>query len=382
MIQRRPFTFDRTVRLVIGVLIAGLLLALVNYLRGVLLPFLVSWLLAYMVHPFVKWLQYKVGLKNRVLSVVVALIVVLGIIVGLITLLVPLVSSEVGKMNVLINNYISSGSSQSIIPVAWQEEIKAFFASIDVRSLLQDPDIQKVIKRIAPQLWSLLGSSLSAIAGLAVFFICLLYVVFILIDYEKISSGWIRIVPRRYRPLITGIVSDLEVGMNRYFRGQALVALLVGILFAIGFSITGMPLAIVVGLFIGLLNLVPYLQTLGLIPCLLLGILQSAETGVSFWWVLLGIAIVFIVVQCIEDFILVPKIMGDVTGLNPAIILLALSIWGALLGMVGMIIALPMTTLIISYYKRLVLHEGEALPIPGNEEHDETEEPASSCPEE
>ena len=110
------------------------------------------------------------------------------------------------------------------------------------------------------------------------------------------------------------------------------------------------------------------MQTLGLIPCLLLGILQSAETGVSYWWVLLGIAIVFVVVQCIEDLVLVPKIMGNVTGLNPAVILLALSIWGALLGMVGMIIALPMTTLIISYYKRLVLHEGDALPFPAEEE--------------
>lgn len=366
--SRRPFTFDRTVRLVIGVIIAILLLLVVNYLRGVLLPFLISWFLAYMIQPFVKWLQYKVGLKNRVLSVVAALVIFVGVFAGLIALLVPLISLEVGKMNVLINNYLSSGATQSIIPEAWQDEIKAFYASLDIKSLLQDPDVQGIIKRVAPQLWNLLGSSVSAIAGLAVFFVCLLYVVFILIDYEKISSGWIHIVPSRYRPLVSGIVSDLENGMNRYFRGQALVALFVGVLFAIGFSITGLPLAIVVGLFIGLLNMVPYLQTLGLIPCLLLGILQSAETGVSYWWVLLGIAIVFVVVQCIEDFVLVPKIMGNVTGLNPAVILLALSIWGALLGMVGMIIALPMTTLIISYYKRLVLHEGDALPFPAEEE--------------
>ncbi|MBR5172756.1 MAG: AI-2E family transporter, partial [Phascolarctobacterium sp.] len=66
--------------------------------------------------------------------------------------------------------------------------------------------------------------------------------------------------------------------------------------------------------------------------------------------------------QCIQDLFLVPKIMGDVTGMNPAIILLSLSIWGALLGVTGMIIALPMTTLCISYYKRFVL-KGETLPF-------------------
>ena len=102
--SRRPFTFDRTVRLVIGVIIAILLLLVVNYLRGVLLPFLISWFLAYMIQPFVKWLQYKVGLKNRVLSVVAALVIFVGVFAGLIALLVPLISMEVGKMNVLINN--------------------------------------------------------------------------------------------------------------------------------------------------------------------------------------------------------------------------------------------------------------------------------------
>jgi predicted PurR-regulated permease PerM len=143
--------------------------------------------------------------------------------------------------------------------------------------------------------------------------------------------------------------------MNHYFRGQALIALIVGILFVIGFTIIGLPLAIIMGIFIGMLTMVPYLKAVAIIPCLLLGLLQSAETGRSFISVLIGIAVVFIVIQSIEDMILTPKIMGKITGLNPAIILLALSVWGSLMGMVGMIIALPTTTLMISYYKRFVL---------------------------
>ena len=145
--------------------------------------------------------------------------------------------------------------------------------------------------------------------------------------------------------------------MNRYFRGQACVAFLVGILFSIGFSIVGLPLAILLGLFIGLLNMVPYLQVVGFLPTLLLCLLKSVEPGQSFWWLVIGCIIVFVVVQIIQDMILVPRIMGHVMGLNPAIILLSLSIWGTLLGLIGMIIALPLTTLLQSYYERYILRE-------------------------
>ena len=145
--------------------------------------------------------------------------------------------------------------------------------------------------------------------------------------------------------------------MNRYFRGQALVALISGLLCAIGFYFTGLPLAIVFGLFVGVLTLVPYLKTIALIPGLFLAYLQSVETGQSFGSIILWVSIVFIAVQVIEDLFLVPKIMGKVTGLNPAVILLSLSVWGSLMGFAGLIIALPFTSLIISYYKRFVLKE-------------------------
>ena len=165
------------------------------------------------------------------------------------------------------------------------------------------------------------------------------------------------VIPKKYRHFVTELRDDVEAGMNRYFRGQALVAAIVGVLFAIGFSIIGLPLAITMGLFIGLLNLVPYLQTVGFIPVIFLALLQSMETGQSFWWFMLAVFIVFVVVQSTQDLLLVPKIMGKAMGLNPAIILLSLSVWGALFGIIGMIIALPATTLLISYYTRFVIND-------------------------
>jgi hypothetical protein len=147
----------------------------------------------------------------------------------------------------------------------------------------------------------------------------------------------------------------VEKGMNSYFRGQALIALIVGILFAIGFKIINLPLGITFGLFVGVLNLVPYLQTISLIPAVLLSIIKAAEYNQNFLLVLLSVALVYVVVQAIQELFLNPNILSKATGLKPAIILLSLSIFGSLLGLVGMIIALPSTSLIISYYKRFVI---------------------------
>lgn len=180
---------------------------------------------------------------------------------------------------------------------------------------------------------------------------------FILLDYESIAEGWPRLLPVKYRTFLSGIMNDVKDGMNRYFRGQAFVALCVGILFSIGFLIIDFPLAIGLGLFIGALNLVPYLQIIGFIPTVILAILKAADTGGNFWLILAAALAVFAIVQAIQDGFIVPRVMGKITGLNPAIILLSLSVWGSLMGMLGMIIALPLTTLMLSYYQRFIINK-------------------------
>ena len=142
-------------------------------------------------------------------------------------------------------------------------------------------------------------------------------------------------------------MGDMKKALNNYVRGQGLVALIMGILFCVGFTIIDFPMAIGLGIMIGIMDLVPYLHTFALIPTVLLALLKAADTGQNFWIILLGALIVFIVVQLICDMIVTPKVMGSAMGLNPAILLLSLSVWGALLGFIGLIIALPLTTLLI-----------------------------------
>jgi len=352
----RPYTFDRVVRLIIGLTILLFIFFLINRLSGALLPFLIAWLLAYLLQPIVRFFQVKLRFKSLLLSIICTLVIVLGSLVGIVWLLTPMVSNEISKLSQLIILYTKGINVNTLLPLSWQDDIRYYLSHLNLQSIMQDENIMAVVKKVAPELWNIINSSLNFVLGLAVVIIVLLYLVLILLNYDKLAAGLFKIIPPNYRTLVTEIIMDLESGMNRYFRGQALIALIVGTLFSIGFSIIQLPLAIVLGLFIGLINMVPYLKIVGIIPTATMGLLRSVETGQSYGSVLLGIAIVFIVIQIIEDLILTPKIMGKVTGLNPAVILLSLSIWGSLLGMVGVIIALPLTTLIMSYYKRYVLN--------------------------
>ena len=352
---KTPYTFDKVVRLLIGITILVLIFLLFRRLSAVLTPFFVGWLLAYMLHPIVSFFQYKLKFKSRILSITTTLILFFTTITGIIILLIPQISEEINKFSLLIQHYTQNMTVDTFLPIVWQNAIMEYFSGFNLTEMINNPNIMEIIHKVTPQLWGIFNTSLSFILSLMVVVIVLLYVIFILKDYEKITESFPHIIPQKYRPVVSGIFKDIEDGMNRYFRGQALVALIVGILFTIGFLIIGLPMAIIFGLFVGLLNLVPYLQTVAIVPGMFLIILKASETGQTFGGVLLSVLIVFIIVQSFQDLFLVPKIMGKVTGLQPAVILLSLSVWGSLMGIIGMIIALPLTTLIISYYKRWVL---------------------------
>ncbi len=352
---KTPYTFDKVVRLLIGLTVITVLILLFRRLNTVLTPFFVGWMIAYLLHPPVKFFQHKLKFKSRILSVITTLVLFFGSFTGIILLIIPQIAKEVSRVSVLIQNFTQNLDIIGALPLSWQYAITDFFANINFNELISNPNITEVLKKIAPQLWLFLNSSLSFVLSMMVIIIVLLYLIFILMDYDKIVGGFPNIIPSKYRALVTGILNDIETGMSRYFRGQALIALIVGVLFAIGFVIIDLPMAIIFGIFVGVLNLVPYLQTVAIVPGMFLVILKASEPGQSFGGVMLGILIVFAAVQLFQDLFLVPKIMGKVTGLKPAVILLSLSIWGSLMGIIGMIIALPLTTLIISYYKRWVL---------------------------
>lgn len=354
--KEKKITFDRFIR---GTLLCALIVGtvmLLNRLSNVLLPFFVAWLIAYLIYPLVTCFQYRLKFKSRVLSIISALLVITLIGLAIFYLLVPPIIDEFGRLKDLFSHYLSQNSHTGNIPTSLSDFIHEHIDREFINNLLNNNSLSDTIKQAFTPIWGIISESLSLLMSIFTFLIILLYVVFILLDYESISEGWIPLVPEKYRKFVIGLRNDVVDGMNRYFRGQAFVALCVGILFSIGFLIIDFPMAIGLGLFIGALNLVPYLQVIGLLPTILLAILKAADTGGNFWLILLAALAVFAVVQTIQDVVIVPRVMGKITGLNPAIILLSLSIWGSLLGMLGMIIALPLTTLMLSYYQRFIIN--------------------------
>ena len=353
----REITFDRVMRWLIVALVATAIVLLINRLSSVLLPFFIAWILAYMIYPFVLFLQNKCRLKYRILSIVVALLVVLAVLTLTAFLVVPPIVEESIRMAGLITVYFHDTFATSDLLRNVQNMLQNYANDDSLMKLIQHSSVMDVAENLVLQAWEFLSGTINFAIGLLGSLVVLLYLVFILLDYEKISEGWIRFLPASKRDFAGMIVSDVKNGMNAYFRGQSLIALLVGILFSIGFLIIDFPMAIGLGLFIGVLNLIPYLQLVGFIPTIILALVKAADTGQNFWVILLCALAVFAVVQTIQDVFLTPRIMGHVMGLNPAIILLSLSIWGSLLGIIGLIIALPLTTLLISYYRRFILNE-------------------------
>ena len=350
-------TFDRVIRWVLVALGATAVVLLINRLSSVLLPFFIAWILAYMIYPFVIFLETKCRLRYRVVSITVALLIVLAVMALAAFLVVPPIIEESIRMSGLISIYFHDTLASSEFLVNIQEMLQDYASDNSLMGLIQHSSVVEVAENLLLQAWYFLSGTINFALGVLGSVVVLLYLFFILMDYEKISSGWLRFIPAGKRDFTGMVVQDVKNGMNAYFRGQSLIALCVGVLFSIGFLIIDFPMAIGLGLFIGLLNLIPYLQLVGFIPTILLALVKAADTGQNFWFILLCAIAVFAVVQTIQDVYLTPHIMGHVMGLNPAIILLSLSIWGSLLGIIGLIIALPLTTLLISYYRRFILKE-------------------------
>lgn len=372
---KNPITFDSFIRGVMIILLFVGIGLLVNRLSGVLLPFFIAWLLAYLMYPLVTFLQYKCRLKNRTLSIIVAALIVLAFITGFLLLIIPPIVSEFSKASSIFSKYADRFlGGTGVIPYI-QQFLDQFGSKYqkNILDLIQERSFMEAAQSVLGRLWDVVYQTVDFAVGIIGSLIVLLYLFFILQDYEKINEGWINLIPKGSRSFAAQLAGDVQSGMNSYFRGQGLVALCVGVLFSVGFLIVGFPMAIALGMFMGFLNLVPYLQTLGFIPMIMLALFKAADTGENFWWILLPAVIVVAVVQVLQDTFLVPKIMGSAMGLNPAVILLSLSVWGSLLGFIGLIIALPLTTLLISYYRRFVLGEvpqntSETLsqpPIPG-----------------
>ena len=351
----KEITFDKFIRWAGVALIVFAVLYITNYLSEVLLPFVIAWFFAYLLYPVVKFIENKLHIKVRALSIILAMGAAIAVVGGVLWLIIPPMIDQFDKLGEVMTRWLHQTTHTNNLTAMIKEWLQENQAQIE--HFLKSKDFSDALKTTMPKLFSVVGQTANIIISIVASMITLLYMFFILLDYETLTANWVRIFPKKNRPFWQELMNDVERELNNYIRGQGMVALCMGIMFCIGFTIIGFPMAIGLGILIGIMDLVPYLHTFALIPTAFLAMLKAADTGQSFWMVF-GLAfLVFCVVQVITDMVVTPKIMGKAMGLNPAILLLSLSIWGALLGFIGLIIALPLTTLLIAYWQRYVTRE-------------------------
>lgn len=355
--QDKPFTFDRFIRLMLTLLVIAGIILIVRSISNVLIPFFIALLLAYLTEPIVVFFQTRLRIKHRGISVFLTVFLFLVLFTAVLWWLIPRFISEATKMAYLIQKFLQVHSFQDFLPEGVSQWINHMISGQNFQEFMGAQDVKQLSTFLFRSIRSLFTGSMNVVFGVIGVLMVLLYLFFILLDYKNIEDGWQSLIPQRHRQLAITISNDLKISMRIYFRAQILIAVIVGVLLAIGFSIINMPMAVTLGLFIGLLNIVPYLQVVGFIPAIFLALLKAMETNQSFGQIVLLLFIVMAVVQVIQDTILVPKIMGRAYNMNPAIILLSLSVWGSIMGILGMLLALPLTTMLFTYYKQFVLKE-------------------------
>ena len=357
---RREFTFDRIARMLVLSVLILLIYVAVQAIWSVILPFLLAGIFAYVMMPLVRFFQYTLRLRSRGLSVILTLLLLGAVVYLAVIFIIPSINAEIEKTLQVISGY---SSGQDILTMILPRNIRNYLnGGLRWGNFPQQLSFEKVlenVKLLLDQVGGIINSTLSIFSWGLVFLIGFIYFVFILLDFENLARGFISLFPKTLRPTIRTISMDLDRYMNNYFRGQALVAMSVGILLSIGFNIIGLPLATAMGIFIGILNFIPYMQALGIIPLGLASLLMAAQTGENAFVCMLLAYGVLMVVQIIQDMIIVPRIMGQTMGMRPSLILLVLSVWGYLLGFFGMLIALPITMFIYSLYMRYVLQDEE-----------------------
>ena len=357
---RREFTFDRIARMLVLSVLILLIYVAVQAIWSVILPFLLAGIFAYVMMPLVRFFQYTLRLRSRGLSVILTLLLLGAVVYLAVIFIIPSINAEIEKTLQVISGY---SSGQDILTMILPRNIRNYLnGGLRWGNFPQQLSFEKVlenVKLLLDQVGGIINSTLSIFSWGLVFLIGLVYFVFILLDFENLGRGFISLFPKTLRPTIRTISMDLDRYMNNYFRGQALIAISVGILLSIGFNIIGLPLATAMGIFIGILNFIPYMQALGIIPLGLASLLMAAQTGENAFVCMLLAYGVLMIVQIIQDMIIVPRIMGQTMGMRPSLILLVLSIWGYLLGFFGMLIALPITMFIYSLYMRYVLQDEE-----------------------
>lgn len=325
--------------------IAGLLsCGLIYLLSPILMPFLISAILAYLANPLVSKIDafnFKGVSLNRTFSTFSVMLIILIALLLLVLIILPMLQKQFFLLVQKFPDYLASFERQ-LEPIMMQY----FGITLEV----DITQIQKVVTEhwsaagnIAKQIALLLSNQSMALVGLVANLLLLPIVLFyLLLDWNLLLQKIQSLVPKRYHNKTITIAKEIDGVLGEFLRGQFTVMLLMGIFYSVGLWLAGLEFAIPIGLLSGILGFVPYVGIgLGFILALLSGLLQFGELSL-----LVPILAVFGIGQVLESMFLTPWLVGDRIGLHPLAVIFALMAGGQLFGFTGILLALPVSAAI------------------------------------
>ena len=369
MSNRTPWTIDSIFRAFLALLGIVAFLWLLTRLSQVLIPFVIAFMVAYILNPVVNLFERRV--RSRIVAVSLTLLCVATLLGGSAYLVISPLKEQMSHAAELLQRAVSDVNfSETIshrLPAPVWAYVQSQFSQDKLIGLLQNQEVLKGvglgISTIAPGAFSIVTGTLNVVLWLLGLTVILMYMFFMLLDFEGISAELLQLIPPKYSKDVLGFLGQFSLAMSGYFRAQALISSILAVVFAVGFSIVGLPLGIVFGVMVGVATMVPYLQLATLPVAALLALLQSVDHGVPFWQVIGPTLLVYGVAEILNDALLVPRIQGKSSGLSPVMMMLSLSVWSQLLGFLGLIVAIPFTCLVLAYYRRLLERQGPGVVI-------------------
>jgi predicted PurR-regulated permease PerM len=342
-VERRLFRATAVLLSIValGVLIAGIIWTLgvaLSFFYTLIMPLSVAGILALVLNPVVDHLERRARL-SRVAATSIIVLLFVAIIVGVIVMVVPTLVRQVAQFTEMAPGILAG----------WQESLSRRFPGLTrmVVDSLQDGEIKELVPDMEGT-----GRTVRFYAAMLVgLSVVPLMLFFALLSGSRLRAQAIEVLSVFSAPTRKNVMHLMDVFLSQvtgFFRGQLVIAMIMGVMYSVGFTSIGLKGGILIGLVLGLLNIVPFLGTLiGLLIVLPLAYFQP-EGGFQ----LLGLSVlVFTVVQLAESWLLTPKIMADRSGLHPALVVIAVFFWGtALGGITGMILAVPLTAFLVAVW--------------------------------
>ena len=326
--------------LLLGLL--ALILLTFYLLMPILTPFLVSILLAYMGDPIVDFLErYKISRTWGVVLVFVLLSLVLLI---LLLVLIPMVGRQLVRLFEVTPELIGWLQTSALPWLQSRLGIQVNLSSLDEIKQMFGENLDKTTDLVQLLLSHVTASSLTFLGWLANMLLIPVVTFYLLRDWDILVAKARCLLPRRKEQLTVKLIRECHEVLGAFMRGQLLVMLALGVVYAVGLMSLGLELGLLIGLLAGLASLVPYLGfVVGISAALVAGLFQF---GIE-WYPLLGIVAVFTLGQMLEGMLLTPLLVGDRIGLHPVAVIFAILAGGQLFGFTGVLLALPVAAVIM-----------------------------------